>query len=102
MAEKQIKVAEHAKTDKPNAKQVTDFHTHSDVDGSPKSQHHTLGPGPNQAAAGNHTHDGGQSTTLDKLMEGITVSGSRGGNDALASLLSALASKFGLTDSSTP
>lgn len=50
---------------KPTTKEVRDFHTNSDVDGSPKSQHHTLGPGPNQAAPGNHTHDGGGSTALD-------------------------------------
>jgi hypothetical protein len=49
---------------RPDIKEVQDFHTNSDVDGSPKSLHHTLGPGPNQAAAGNHTHDGGGSTGL--------------------------------------
>jgi len=102
MAEPKQKIAKHAESDKPSSKEVLDFHTHSDLDGSPKAQHHTLGPNQNQAAAGNHTHDGGQSAVLDKLMEGITVSGSRGGNDALANLLSALASKFGLTDSTTP
>ena len=99
---KEIKVAEHAKVDKPNAKQVLDFHTNSDKDGSPQAQHHTLGPTANQAAAGNHTHDGGQSAALVALMENITVSGSRGGNAALASLLSGLATQFGLKDTTTP
>lgn len=44
---------------------VRALHHNADTDGSPKSVHHTLGPGPNQAAPGNHTHDGGQSATLD-------------------------------------
>lgn len=100
MAEK--KIARHAESDKPEAKLVVDFHTHSDVDGNPKAQHHTLGPAQNQAASGNHTHDGGQSAKLDKLMEDITISGSRGGNAALANLLSALANNFGLKDTTTP
>lgn len=98
----EIKVASHAKTDKPSAKDVLDFHTNSDKDGSPQAQHHSLGPTANQAAAGNHTHDGGQSAALTALMEGITVTGSRGGNAALASLLTALANTFGLKDTTTP
>jgi hypothetical protein len=49
----------------PTAREVSKFHTNADTDGSTKAIHHTLGPGPNQAAAGNHTHDGGGTTTLD-------------------------------------
>jgi hypothetical protein len=86
----------------PTAAQVTKIHENADKDGSPKAIHHTLGPGPNQAAAGNHTHDGGQSAKLDQIMADITVTGSRGGNAALASLLSLLASNFGLKDTTTP
>ena len=100
MADKEIKVAEHAKSDKPTSKQVTDFHTNSDVDGSPKAAHHTLGPSPNQAAPGNHTHDGGNSATLDSLLENITVTGATD-TDALRSLLSQLEAQFGLKDLST-
>lgn len=48
----------------PSSKDVTAFHQNSDLDGSPKAQHHTLGPGPNQAAAGNHSHDAGGSSAL--------------------------------------
>ena len=102
MATPEVKIADHAKTNKPKAKDVQDFHTHADTDGGPKSVHHTLGPNAGQAAAGNHTHDGGNSAALDKLLEGITVTGSRGSNAALASLLTQLAAKFGLTDSTTP
>jgi hypothetical protein len=41
-----------------SAGQVNDFHANSDVDKSTLSQHHTLGTLPNQAAAGDHSHDG--------------------------------------------
>lgn len=40
-------------------------HDPEDRDGSSHALHHTLGPGANQAAPGNHSHDGGASTTLD-------------------------------------
>lgn len=39
------------------AKDVKDFHDNSDVDAGALSQHHTLGEGIGQAAAGNHKHD---------------------------------------------
>jgi hypothetical protein len=48
----------------PNPDQVAKIHERSDKDGGPKSQHHTLGPGPNQASPGNHSHDGGNSASL--------------------------------------
>lgn len=96
----QPKVAEYAKKEKPSAKEVLDFHTHADTDGSPKAVHHTLGPGANQSAAGNHTHDGGSSALLFPL-DGVTITGSRGGNAAVASIIGALVS-LGATDSTTP
>ena len=102
MADKEVKVAEHAKVDKPTAKQVTDFHTHADKDGSPQALHHTLGPTANQASPGNHTHDGGASAKLDQLMADITISGSRATAVPLQQLLSALANNFGLKDTTTP
>lgn len=37
--------------------QQANTHEGCDVDSSPAAIHHTIGPGPNQAAAGNHTHD---------------------------------------------
>lgn len=55
----------------PSAKEVELFHTNSDKDGSPTSLHHTLGNGPNQAAPGDHTHDGG---TSKELGDSITYS----------------------------
>jgi hypothetical protein len=50
--------------DRPSPREVQEFHTNADVDGSPKALHHTLGPGPNQASPGNHSHDAGASTAL--------------------------------------
>lgn len=41
-----------------SAGEVNDFHANSDVDKSTLSQHHTLGTLPNQAAAGDHDHNG--------------------------------------------
>lgn len=43
---------------------VRELHQNADTDGSPKAIHHTLGPGPNQAAPGNHSHDGGGSAEI--------------------------------------
>jgi hypothetical protein len=42
----------------PNTEEVNAFHLNSDKDSSALALHHTLGVGPSQAAAGNHTHDG--------------------------------------------
>lgn len=86
------------KSPKPTAKEVNEFHEKSDKDGGPKAQHHTLGPAPAQASPGNHTHDGGTSVAL---LEGVTLSGSRGGNLALPSIIAALV-QLGATDSTTP
>lgn len=75
--------------------EVNDLHHKSDVDVSALSQHHTLGPRPNQAAPGNHTHD------LSGLMSDFTLTGAKGGNVALANLITELAARFGFTDSTT-
>ena len=75
--------------------QVTAFHRRSDVDGSRTSQHHTLGAQKEQAAAGNHDHRGGDSTSL---LGGNVISGSRSGGAALASVIAILV-ELGATDS---
>jgi len=85
------------KNQKPSAQTVSDFHTNSDVDTRPESLHHTLGPGPAQAAPGNHQHDGGDS---ELLLTGFTITGSRGGNVALVSIIAALV-RLGVTDNTT-
>jgi hypothetical protein len=83
--------------EKPSATQVRDIHTYSDVDSTADAQHHTLGPGQNQAASGTHRHNGNDSPLL---FEGISITGARGGNTAIASII-ALLVQFGATDSTT-
>jgi len=83
---------------KPPGQVVDDFHENSDVDSRAEAQHHTLGPGPNQAAAGDHTHDGGDSALI---LEGQVISGSRA-TDAWRISVNALLVRLGATDNSTP
>ena len=80
-----------------DATQVDDFHEQSDLNTRSEAQHHTLGPSQNQAAPGNHTHDGGTSVPL---WEGNTITGSRGGNMALSSVIAILVQK-GAVDATT-
>lgn len=42
-------------------------HYRSDIDSSQQALHHTLGPGRNQAAPGNHQHDGTTSPKIGPL-----------------------------------
>lgn len=82
---------------RPEPRVVADFHTNSDVDQDRDAQHHTLGFGPNQASPGSHNHRGSDSALL---LDGIEITGSRGGNTALASVIAALV-ELGAKDSST-
>ena len=79
------------------AEEVEQLHTNADTDIRRESIHHTLGAGASQAAPGDHRHDGGDSALL---LEGVTLSGSRGGNVALVSIIQALV-KLGATDSTS-
>jgi hypothetical protein len=81
----------------PSADEVMNFHTNSDLDTRPESQHHTLGANPAQASPGDHSHDGG---TSPLLLPGFTITGSRGGNVALQSVIAALV-RLGVNDNST-
>jgi hypothetical protein len=83
---------------KPDAQAVADLHTNDDLDATATAHHHTLGPSSSQASPGNHTHDGG---TSPKLLTGVTITGSRGGNSSLPSIIGALVA-LGATDNSTP
>lgn len=76
---------------------VAKIHENSDVDYSRTSLHHTLGPQANQASPGNHNHDGSTST---QILKGISITGSRGGNTALTSVIAALV-LLGATDNTT-
>ena len=86
-----------ADLENPSQLEVAKFHTNSDKDGSKSGQHHTLGPGAFQAAAGNHTHDGVSSLPL---LDGVTISGAKAGNTALASVIAALV-LLGANDTTT-
>lgn len=81
----------------PTAEEVTNLHENADTDSRTEAIHHTLGPGANQSASGNHRHRGGDSAPL---LDGLTISGSRGGNTALLSVIQCLVA-LGVTDSST-
>ena len=81
----------------PEAEEVMTFHQNADTDARRESLHHTLGISDNQASPGNHNHRGGDSV---QLLTGVTITGSRGGNIALLSVIQALVA-LGATDSST-
>jgi hypothetical protein len=54
----------------PTAREINAMHSKSDVDTDANAQHHTLGTRADQAAPGNHTHDGSTSKTLDRAYWG--------------------------------
>lgn len=85
----------------PSGRSVNALHTKADTDAGPFASHHTLGPGRNQASPGSHMHDGKASKKVGDGL-GLVITGSRGGNAALTSLLSALAKVIQFTDSTTP
>lgn len=76
---------------------VQQIHKNADTDTGQTAIHHTLGPAPDQAASGTHTHDGNNSR---QLLAGVSITGSRGGNVALASVIDALEA-LGATDNTT-
>lgn len=90
-------MAEFDEGSSPAPQVVEKFHQHSDVDSARDSQHHTLGTGVNQASPGSHRHDGNDSF---QLLEGVEITGSKGGNTALASVIAALVG-MGAKDSTT-
>lgn len=82
---------------RPDSRTINEFHTNDDVDRDGNSHHHTLGTGANQASSGSHRHNGTDSVLL---LEGVELSGSRGGNLALQSVVNALVG-LGATDNTT-
>jgi hypothetical protein len=93
-------IKEDAKPATPEPREVNLFHSRSDVDASTFAQHHTLGIKHNQASTGDHIHDGASSRKIGQGL-GLVVTGSKGGNAALASLLVQLAKVIEFTDSTT-
>lgn len=84
----------------PTAQVVNRFHTKADTDSGAGAVHHTLGIKHDQASPGDHLHDGKSSR---RIMEGkgVVLTGSKGGNVALANLITLLANTLGFTDSTT-
>lgn len=81
----------------PPAGVVIAYHKNAPVDSRPEDIHHRLGPSPNQASPGNHSHNGSDSVLL---LDGVTITGAKAGNTALASVIAALV-KLGAKDSTT-
>lgn len=79
---------------------VNKFHGRDDVDKSAFAHHHTLGPKSGQASPGNHVHDGKTSKKIGAGL-GLGVAGSKGGNVALANLMTYLKNFFDITDTTT-
>jgi hypothetical protein len=80
-----------------DAQTVNKFHEKADTDSSQEALHHTLGPKHDQSSPGDHTHNGKNSR---KILAGTTLTGSKGGNAAVASIVAALV-KLGATDTTT-
>lgn len=79
---------------------VAAIHTKADTDGSPTAAHHTIGLGRNQASPGNHNHDGKASPKIGRGM-GLTISGAKGGNAAVASIITMLHQVIDFVDNTT-
>lgn len=93
-------IKDEKKSPAPPPREVGLFHARSDVDSSQQAQHHTVGMKHDQSAAGDHIHDG-KSTRKVGYGLNLTVSGAKGGNAALASLLTMLANVIEFTDTTT-
>lgn len=93
-------IKEEKRPSSPEPREVNLFHSRSDVDTSTGAQHHTLGVKHDQASPGDHNHDGKGSRKLGQGLN-LVVTGSRGGNAALLSLLQALAQVIEFTDTTS-
>lgn len=93
-------IKEEVKSPTPDPRTVNTFHFRSDVDSGPSAQHHTLGINRNQASPGDHIHDGSASRKLG-TKRSLSISGSKGGNAALASVITLLKNFVEFTDNTT-
>lgn len=91
-------VKESVQKTTPSPQEVNSFHSRSDVDSSALAQHHTVGIKHDQTSPGDHMHNGQNSK---KLMDNITITGSKGGNVALEQLITKLSTALGFTDGTT-
>ncbi len=85
----------------PSAEEVNRFHSKSDKDSGVTAEHHTLGKMRNQAAPGNHNHSGIDSRKIGAGMK-LSITGAKGGNAAVASIITMLAQVIEFTDNTTP
>lgn len=83
-----------------SAKQINKMHEKSDVNSGPNAQHHTLGTGRNESSPGSHIHGGKDSKKIGDGM-GLAISGAKGGNAALGSLITMLKQVITFTDNTT-
>ena len=82
--------------------EVKSLHRDSDVDESPIAQHHTLGILPNQAAHGDHVHDGKSSKKINYSdIEGTPASSTGSTGAALSSGIATLNFGSGSTSAQT-
>lgn len=79
---------------------VNAIHRRDDTDSKATAHHHTLGVQRNQASPGDHVHDGKASKKVGAGMN-LSISGSRGGNAAVASIIAMLKNVMIFTDNTT-
>lgn len=84
----------------PEPREVALMHSRSDVDSSTSAQHHTLGIGHNQAPPGDHAHDGKSSRKIGTGLN-LSISGARGGNAAVISIIAMLKNVIEFTDNTS-
>lgn len=95
----------------PSAKEIANFHLRADVDASHRALHHTLGNGRNQAAPGDHVHDGIRGNKIGlyemdpanpgRTRPSLVLSGAKGGNVALTNLIAFLKNFIDFRDTTT-
>lgn len=81
-------------------REVNAFHASSDLDSGVNAQHHTLGIKHTQGSPGDHVHDGSSSRKVGANMN-LSVTGAKGGNAALTSLLAMLKNVIEFNDTTT-
>lgn len=86
----------------PSSRVVENFHRNSDVNRRPEAFHHTLGTGHNQAAYGDHTHDGSTGRPLFNQTDlfNKNLGTYQGQKDTIKQILGLLA-RLGAIDSTT-
>lgn len=91
---------DYSKWSQSSPQEINKLHSRDDVDVSAFSHHHTLGTRHFQASPGDHLHDGSTSKLIGDGM-GLIVTGSKGSNAALTSLIAYLKNFFDITDTTT-